>query len=1009
MKPLARAALLLGALPASLAAAQAPTLSHLVPAGIQPGQTVDVLFQGKDLVGPTGLWSTLPVESELTPGIEGNGTKADNVTYRLTLPPDVPPQVAGIRLATGKGVSNVRLILVDDLPAQTKAGNNKSIETAQAVSLPMAIDGHCDGESSDLYKFSAAAGQRVSVEVFARRLGSPLDPAIRLLDAEGRELEYSDDEPSTGADGRFVHTFETAGDYFVEIRDVRYQGGGAHRYRLRFGDFPLVTVPYPLAIQKGTTANVQLVGPSVELPSPVSVSVPADYADARMSVAASYGPGQGSSWVDVVVSDVVEQLEAEPNDTAEQSTKVNLAGALDGRLDAAGDDDYYEFAAKKGQRFVFSGQARSAGSPCDLFMRLYNADGGVVAQAEDNGNQEGSINYTFPADGVYRLRVEETNRRGGPDMVYRVRIEPYQPGFDLVAEAEKVDAPQNGVFVVKVIANRRDYGGPITLSVEGAGEGCSLSSNVIPESKPETTMHVTLGPSLTAGQIGTVKIIGQAKVGEVDFRDEASTLAALRGSLSGLPFPPTALDGTLGLGVGPVFPRYFALTAPEPNVSLASAGAKAAVKVALSRSHGFKDQVTVSADGLPAGVTATPVAIEKDKGEAALELAAAGAIPPGKHTIKLIGSASFQNQPQTFVLETVTIDGPPVAVAFAPAGPVPVGGTQKGTLTFAGDVSPVAAAANYAGGVTRGAEGPRAGALPGFEADNRAVEFSGIDKSPGDDRLTADLPTSSTGDYSLEMWVYNTRDLSQPNSPGISGYLFSRPGTPSAANAQPGDHVGIGGVESSPRDKLFFYDGTTLVPGRTTLALNTWHHVAVVRSGDQVRVYLDGDVANPEIQATVPKSYATNQVVLGTRADGFAPFKGRLDEVAFFDAALAPEQVQAHHAAAKAESPVRDVILKDKPLAYWRLDETEGQVAASVAPAHKRLVKLAWKNLPAGLSAPGEIVLVDGQPQAEIQLAAADSAAPGKQQNVVVAGTTHAAGGNFTAESPAIALEVNKP
>ena len=181
--------------------------------------------------------------------------------------------------------------------------------------------------------------------------------------------------------------------------------------------------------------------------------------------------------------------------------------------------------------------------------------------------------------------------------------------------------------------------------------------------------------------------------------------------------------------------------------------------------------------------------------------------------------------------------------------------------------------------------------MPGFEADNKAASFSGIDKAPGDDRLTARLPALSTGDYTLELWLYNTRDLTQPNSPAISGYFYSRPGTPSAGNAQPGDHLGIGGVESSPRDKLFFYNGQTLVAGRTTLSLNAWHHVALVRSGDDVKVYLDGDIANPEIQTTAPKNYNASQIVLGTRSDGFAPFQGRLDEVAVFDAALTPAQV----------------------------------------------------------------------------------------------------------------------
>jgi hypothetical protein len=257
--------------------------------------------------------------------------------------------------------------------------------------------------------------------------------------------------------------------------------------------------------------------------------------------------------------------------------------------------------------------------------------------------------------------------------------------------------------------------------------------------------------------------------------------------------------------------------------------------------------------------------------------------------------------------------------------------------------------------------------------------------------------------------VYNTRDLSQPNSPAISGYFFSRAGTPTADNAQPGDHLGIGGVESSPRDKLFFYNGQALVAGRTPLTLNTWHHVALVRSGDDVAVYLDGDTANPEIQSKAAKNFNASQIVLGTRSDGFGPFQGRLDEVAVFDSPLAPAQVQAHFAAAKAAAPARDVILKDAPLAYWRLDETDGQLARSVAPAHKRLVKLAWKNLPPGLAAPDQVILVDAQAKVDVELAVAANVAPAKFDKVTVAGTTLAGDADFTAESPPVLLEVNKP
>jgi concanavalin A-like lectin/glucanase superfamily protein len=191
--------------------------------------------------------------------------------------------------------------------------------------------------------------------------------------------------------------------------------------------------------------------------------------------------------------------------------------------------------------------------------------------------------------------------------------------------------------------------------------------------------------------------------------------------------------------------------------------------------------------------------------------------------------------------------------------------------------------------------------------------------------------------------------------------------------------------------------------------LNAWHHVALVRTGDDIKVYLDGDVANPEIQGAAAKNFNASQITLGTRSDGFGPFQGRLDEVAVFDAALQPPQIQAHFAAAKAAAPARDVILKDNPVAYWRLDETDGQVARSIAPPHKRLVKLAWKNLPAGLSAPDQVVLVDAQDKVEVELSAAASVAPGKLDKIVVAGTTNVGEQEFTAESPPAVIEVNKP
>ena len=92
------------------------------------------------------------------------------------------------------------------------------------------------------------------------------------------------------------------------------------------------------------------------------------------------------------------------------------------------------------------------------------------------------------------------------------------------------------------------------------------------------------------------------------------------------------------------------------------------------------------------------------------------------------------------------LQGPPIAIAFAP------GRALAGRRQAEGHADLCRPSCNRSrrrprikSGVTRGAEGPRAPALPGFEADNKAASFSGVDKAPGDDRLTARLPTLLDG------------------------------------------------------------------------------------------------------------------------------------------------------------------------------------------------------------------------------------------------------------------------
>lgn len=167
---------------------------------------------------------------------------------------------------------------------------------------------------------------------------------------------------------------------------------------------------------------------------------------------------------------------------------------------------------------------------------------------------------------------------------------------------------------------------------------------------------------------------------------------------------------------------------------------------------------------------------------------------------------------------------------------------------------------------------------------NRAPHFAG-------GRVRAELPR--LGDrYSVELWLWNA--LNNTARP-VTGYAFSR-GADGLKSA-PGDHLGLGGTAKDVRPGvLFLFNGDErgqVLTGRTPLDQRRWHHVALVRDGDRIAVYLDG---RPEIEGeaafTVPPS--TKTVFIGGRADNFANFEGRLDEVAVYDRPLTAAEVRAH-------------------------------------------------------------------------------------------------------------------
>ncbi len=81
--------------------------------------------------------------------------------------------------------------------SDTSVSRNNKLASAQAVSVPCAVEGELwDGSSSSnvaslshYYRFHAQANQKLLIETNARRSGSPMDSYLQILDLQGKPVE----------------------------------------------------------------------------------------------------------------------------------------------------------------------------------------------------------------------------------------------------------------------------------------------------------------------------------------------------------------------------------------------------------------------------------------------------------------------------------------------------------------------------------------------------------------------------------------------------------------------------------------------------------------------------------------------------------------------------------------------------------------------------------------------------------------------------------------------------
>ena len=134
----------------------------------------------------------------------------------------------------------------------------------------------------------------------------------------------------------------------------------------------------------------------------------------------------------------------------------------------------------------------------------------------------------------------------------------------------------------------------------------------------------------------------------------------------------------------------------------------------------------------------------------------------------------------------------------------------------------------------------------------------------GDYLITADHPSLDfdTGAFTIEFWFYTNKTTRQDP---LSRY-------------QSPHGWGIGLSVSQTRDVLFYrYNSIVVSTPQNSWSVNTWTHVAVVRSGTTLRIYVDGSelASGTEVNSL----NATIGVHVGIAANLTLPCDAHLDNI----------------------------------------------------------------------------------------------------------------------------------
>jgi len=217
-----------------------PFLTGISPLGATAGEKTDITFQGGNL----GKDFKQAYEAPKEPGIvllhaNPSGLRSNSIPFQI-----------------------------DTFPQDKEREPNASFGSAQELKPPVIVNGVIETRGdADFYRVKGRGNHEMIFEVFARRLGSPMDSSLAVFDSDGHQIAFNDDHEDLAA-GLTTHHADSFisvklpsdGQAFVRVTDTQGQSGLTNAYRLKVHvaepAFTLRVTPSSLNAKPGGSAKL---------------------------------------------------------------------------------------------------------------------------------------------------------------------------------------------------------------------------------------------------------------------------------------------------------------------------------------------------------------------------------------------------------------------------------------------------------------------------------------------------------------------------------------------------------------------------------------------------------------------------------------------------------------------------------------------------------------------------------------------------------------------------------